>query len=89
MWLAEPAILPCGLCARLIAKAATEREYGFLTVMLLPVRTDTKAFHSHIYDSKKWQAREGVEIRLLPGRLRFGGAKAGAPFPSMVVVFRP
>ena len=78
-----------GLCARLIAKAATEREYGFLTVMLLPARTDTKAFHAHIYNSKKWQAREGVEIRLLPGRLRFGGAKAGAPFPSMVVVFRP
>jgi hypothetical protein len=30
-----------------------------------------------------------VEIRLLPGRLKFGGAANSAPFPSMVVVFRP
>ena len=78
-----------GLCAKFIDKAARERSLGFLTVMLLPVRTDTKAFHLNIYDAQRWQAREGVEIRLLPGRLRFGGAKAGAPFPSMVVVFRP
>lgn len=32
---------------------------------------------------------DGVEIRLLPGRLKFGGCKDAAPFPSMVVVFRP
>ena len=74
-----------GLQARFIEAAAMRRE----VVMLLPARTDTKAFHAHIYDASKWQAREGVEIRLLPGRIRFGGAKAGAPFPSMVVVFRP
>lgn len=78
-----------GLCAKFIAKAADERRKGFLTVMLLPARTDTKAFHKFIYDAEKWQAREGVEIRLLPGRLKFGGAKAGAPFPSIIVVFRP
>lgn len=78
-----------GLCGKFIAKAAEERRKGFLTVMLLPARTDTKAFHAHIYDASKWQAREGVEIRLLPGRLKFGGCKAAAPFPSMVVVFRP
>ena len=57
--------------------------------MLLPARTDTKAFHSHIYDASKWQAREGVEIRFLPGRLKFGNAANAAPFPSMVVVFWP
>jgi len=78
-----------GLQGKFIAKAAAERLKGFLTVMLLPARTDTKAFHAHIYDASKWQAREGVEIRLLPGRLKFGGATASAPFPSMVVVFRP
>lgn len=78
-----------GLCAKFIAKAAEERRKSFLTVMLLPARTDTKAFHAHIYDAEKWQAREGVEIRLLPGRLKFGGCKDAAPFPSMVVVFRP
>ena len=78
-----------GLCPRFIAKAAEERRKGFTTVMLLPARTDTKAFHAHIYDAEKWQARDGVEIRLLQGRLKFGGCKDSAPFPSMVVVFRP
>jgi phage N-6-adenine-methyltransferase len=72
-----------------IGKAAQERRRGFLTVMLLPARTDTKSFHAHIYDASTWQARPGVEIRFLPGRLKFGGAVNSAPFPSMVVVFRP
>lgn len=78
-----------GVCARFIAKAAAERLQGFLTVMLLPARTDTKAFHTHVYDSETWQTREGVEIRLLPGRLKFGGSTNAAPFPSMIIVFRP
>lgn len=78
-----------GLQGKFIAKAAEERRNGFLTVMLLPARTDTKAFHAHIYDASKWQPREGVEIRFIPGRLKFGGAANSAPFPSMVVIFRP
>ena len=78
-----------GLCAKFIAKAAAERLQGFLTVMLLPARTDTKAFHAYIYDAKTWQSKPGVEIRLLPGRLRFSGSANAAPFPSMIVVFRP
>lgn len=78
-----------GLQKKFIAKAARERLRGFTTVMLLPARTDTQAFHHYIYDASKWQAREGVEIRLLKGRLKFGGAVNSAPFPSMVVVFRP
>ena len=78
-----------GLCGHFIEKAARQRRMGFLTVMLLPSRTDTKAFHTHIYDAKMWQPREGVEIRFLPGRLKFGNAKNGAPFPSMIVIFRP
>ena len=77
------------LCRHFIEKAARQRRMGFLTVMLLPARTDTKAFHAHIYDATTWQPREGVEIRLLPGRVKFGNAKHGAPFPSMIVVFRP
>ena len=51
-------------------------------VMLLPARTDTKWFHNFIYK------KDGVEIRFLKGRLKFGQSKNGAPFPSMVVVFR-
>ena len=52
------------------------------TVMLLPARTDTQWFHDYILNPKR-------EIRFIRGRLKFGGAKNSAPFPSMVVVFRP
>lgn len=47
--------------------------------MLLPARTDTKWFHRYIYGK--------AEIRFIAGRLKFGGGKHNAPFPSMVVVF--
>lgn len=63
-----------------VAKAQVEAAKGnATTVMLLPARTDTKWFHRYIY--------RRAEIRFLRGRLKFGGAKNGAPFPSMVVVF--
>jgi site-specific DNA-methyltransferase (adenine-specific) len=78
-----------GLCRHFIEKAARQRRMGFLTVMLLPSRTDTKAFHAHIYDIDTWQPRNGIEIRLLAGRLRFSNSKTPAPFPSMIVIFRP
>lgn len=63
-------------------------EHAFLhshkgeIVMLLPARTDTKWFHTYIYN-KPWS-----EIRFLKGRLKFGGSKNSAPFPSMIVIFR-
>nr|DAP69524.1 MAG TPA: DNA N-6-adenine-methyltransferase [Caudoviricetes sp.] len=52
-------------------------------VMLLPARTDTRWFHDYIYQ------KERVEIRFIKGRLKFGGSKNGAPFPSMICIFRP
>ena len=48
-------------------------------VALLPARTDTKWFHNYIY--KK------ADVRFIKGRLKFGGSKNSAPFPSMLVVF--
>ena len=48
--------------------------------MLLPARTDVRWFHDYIYGK--------AEIRFLKGRLRFGGSKNPAPFPSMIVIFR-
>lgn len=78
-----------GLQRKFIAKAAEERRNGVLTVGLLPARTDTNAFHAHVWDAEKHQPREGVELRLVKGRLKFGGCKNSAPFPSMVVIFRP
>ena len=56
---------------------------GSTGVMLLPARTDTQGFHNYIYQ------KDRVEIRFVPGRLKFGGSKWNAPFPSMICVFRP
>lgn len=53
---------------------------GSLVVMLIPARTDTRWFHDYIYGR--------AEIRFIKGRLKFNDGKGGAPFPSMVVIFR-
>ena len=54
-------------------------EHNDLVVMLLPARTDTGWFHDYcLYKA---------QIEFLRGRLKFGGHKNAAPFPSMVVVF--
>ncbi|MCQ2316361.1 MAG: phage N-6-adenine-methyltransferase [Bacteroidales bacterium] len=50
------------------------------TVMLLPVRTDTKWFHDYINGK--------TEVRFVRGRVKFAGAKDRAPFPTMIVIFR-
>lgn len=50
-------------------------------VLLVPVRSDTKWFHDFIYN------KQNVEIEFIKGRLRFGGVKGSAPFPSMLVYF--
>ena len=62
-----------------VEKAATSNA---LTVMLIPARTDTTYFHDYIYK------KDGVEVRFIRGRVKFGDSKTGAPFPSMIVVFR-
>jgi site-specific DNA-methyltransferase (adenine-specific) len=48
-------------------------------VILVPARTDTRYFHEF--------CMKADEIRFIKGRLKFGGQKNSAPFPSMVVVF--
>jgi phage N-6-adenine-methyltransferase len=60
-----------------VRKAA---KSGTTVVMLLPARTDTKWFHDYILHR--------AEVRYLRGRLKFGGGKNSAPFPSMVVIYR-
>lgn len=62
--------------------AAEAQKPNTIIVLLIPARTDTKAFHEHIYQ------KENVEVRFVKGRLKFGGAKDSAPFPSMVCIFR-
>lgn len=53
---------------------------GTTIVMLLPARTDTKWFHDDILGK--------ADIRFLRGRLKFGGSKNSAPFPSMLAIFK-
>lgn len=64
-----------GLCAW-IDKAITERQTAKLIVMLLPARTDTQWFHRAVATAKPV---------FLKGRLRFKGASAPAPFPSLLL----
>lgn len=49
-------------------------------VCLLPARTDTRWWQQVVQP-------QAALVRFLPGRVRFGEARAGAPFPSAVVVF--
>lgn len=55
-------------------------KLGDTVVMLIPSRTDTRWWHNYVM--------KATEIRFIKGRLKFGGAKNSAPFPSCVVVFR-
>ncbi len=65
-----------------IRKARESASAGATVVALLPARTDTKWFHEFIYYSN-------AEIRFLKGRLKFGRSTENAPFPNMVVIWRP
>lgn len=62
-------------------KKCHEESRHAVVVMLIPARTDTRWFHDYIYHK--------AEIRFIKGRLRFGDATQNAPFPCMVVIFRP
>jgi len=76
-----------------IAKAYTESQNGATVVCLIPARTDTSYWHDYVM--------RAAEVRMIRGRLHFdcdrqrgrvdgGESKAhNAPFPSVVVVFRP
>ena len=64
-----------------VKKAWEESQKGATVVCLLPARTDTRWFHSYVLGK--------AEIRFIKGRLKFEGAKNSAPFPSMIVIYRP
>jgi phage N-6-adenine-methyltransferase len=62
-------------------KKAYESSRGGATVVcLVPARTDTAWWHDY--------AAKG-DVRFIRGRLKFGGHKNSAPFPSALVVFKP
>ena len=60
-------------------RKAYESTLGGATVVcLVPARTDTAWWHDYAMKGK---------ITFIRGRLKFGGQKNSAPFPSAVVVF--
>lgn len=68
-------------CKKWVSYAFEQAMMGHCTVVcLLAARTDTDLFHRY--------AAKG-EIRFIKGRLQFVGAADPAPFPSMIVIFRP
>jgi len=62
-----------------VKKAWESSQAGAVVVCLLPARTDTAYWHDYCMKG---------EIRFIRGRLKFGGCKNSAPFPSAVVIFR-
>ena len=65
---------------RWVRKCYEESQRGATVVMLIPARTDTAWFHDYIYGK--------AEIRFIRGRLHFNESASGAPFPSMIVIFK-
>jgi site-specific DNA-methyltransferase (adenine-specific) len=64
-----------------IQKAFEESRKGKIVVCFVPARVDTRWFHKHC-------TSPDAEVRFLDHRISFDG-KNKAPFPSMVIVFRP
>lgn len=62
-----------------IKKAYEESQQGAYVVALVPARTDTAWWH-------EW-AMKG-QVTFIRGRLKFGGSKNSAPFPSALVEFK-
>lgn len=72
-----------GKQAKWIRKAYEESLNGATVVLLIPSRTDTKAWHDYCMKG---------DIDFIKGRVKFlqnGEVITSAPFPSAIVVFNP
>ncbi len=63
---------------RWLKKAYESAQNGATVVCLIPARTDTAWWHDYVMKG---------EVKFLRGRLKFGGSKNSAPFPSAIVTF--
>lgn len=63
-------------------KARDEAKKGATVVCLVPSRTSTIWWHKHV-------ERFASEVRFIKGKLKFNGHKNTAPFPSVIVIYRP
>ena len=76
-WMNPPYGRAIGLWMR---KAYESSLAGATVVCLVPARTDTAWWHSYAALGK---------VEFIRGRLKFGGHKNSAPFPSAIVIFNP
>lgn len=72
---------PYGRAIRAWVRKACDSDAQARIVVLIPARTDTRAFHE--------AAAAASSTCLLRGRLQFIGATASAPFPSVLFHFGP
>lgn len=63
-----------------IEKAYNESQNGATVVCLIPAKPDTKIWQDVIF-------KKTIAVCFVKGRLKFGGSKVNAPFPSALVVF--
>ena len=92
----NPPYGPIAILTEFLRKATQEVEYGNaeLVVALLPSRTSTKWWQEYVCKAATFRALGEARhpmlevLRFLPGRVTFVGAKNGAPFASVVVVWR-
>jgi hypothetical protein len=71
---------PYSEISKWVKRGYEESHKGKTVVMLIPSRTDTKWWHDFVMKAH--------EIRFIKGRLKFGGSKNSAPFPSAIVIFK-
>lgn len=64
-----------------VKKAYEESLKGATVVCLIPSRTDTAYWHNYIFG-------KADDIRFIKGRLKFGGSKNPAPFPSAIIIYK-
>jgi len=62
-------------CVEMIMSVSCEN-----IMVLIPARTDTQYWHEYVME-------HAYRIWLIKGRLKFVGAKSGAPFPSALIQF--
>jgi phage N-6-adenine-methyltransferase len=79
---------PYSLITQFIQKAEYASRHGCTVVCLVPSRTDTRWWHTYVWDQDHHAPRTRVEVRFLKGRLKFGDGTGTAPFPSALVIFR-
>jgi len=87
-----------GLQKKFLKQGAEAMKDGITSVFLVPARTDTKAWHTYIWDEKKHKPKQGVEVRFIKGRIKFevngkpvkgkNGKAQSAPFCSAIVIFK-